>query len=821
MRFSFHTSLLVIAAFACSAAAQDATITVNRGKILTNNLSRYLTGACLEDVNHEVYGGIYSQMVFGESFQEPGASSRVEGFKAYGGNWTLESGVLVASGDAGPKLVSELPDFTDGEIGVKLMLTEGRGNAGLVVKLNKPGVGQDNFHGYEVSLDSDRQVLILGRHNNNWEPIREAACRVPVNQWIGLVVKMRGNGIEVLVDGKSVLTHQEDGLRRAGGFCLRPWEKTAKYKALSVRGNGKIASVAFRESANAFGPVSSMWDAVKRGSATGHASLDKTAPWVGTQSQKIEYTGGRGEIGVANMGLNRWGMCFVNGQDYEGLLRVRVDKPTTLYVALESADGSKTYAESGLSVKPGGWQKIPFKLVPNSDEQSGRFTIKLKQPGAASIGYAFLQPGEWGRYNGLPCRKDVVDGLVEQKLTVLRYGGFMINAAEYRWKKMIGPRDARPIYKGNWYPYSSNGWGIIDFLAMCDAAGFLAVPDFNVDETPQDMADFVQYANGPADSVWGRKRAEDGHPKPFGVSVIELGNEECVNEAYWSKFKPLAEAIWTADPKITIVVGDFAYGQPITDPYNFTGAPCIKTLAAHKKILDLATEHNREVWFDVHLGTDSPFTPHERRGASILTSALRQISPNAKFKVVVFELNAGSHGVRRMLGNACAINEIEQTGNDTPIVCSANCLQPDKQNDNGWDQGLLFLNPSTVWPQPPYYVTQMISESYLPQVIGCEVRSPENTLNVTAKQSEDGKTLQLQVVNIAAHPIKTRLSLTGFTPTSITARVAEVSGTLDDVNTPEYPSKIVPIRRQWAYQLSEGSATYTFPPYSFTIIRFR
>ena len=158
-------------------------------------------------------------------------------------------------------------------------------------------------------------------------------------------------------------------------------------------------------------------------------------------------------------------------------------------------------------------------------------------------------------------RKDVSEALMAQGLTVLRYGGSMVNCPEYRWKQMIGPRDRRQPYKGTWYPYSTNGWGIIDFISFCEAAGFLGIPDLNMDETPQDMADFVEYINGPADSEWGRRRVADGHPAPFGLKYIQLGNEEAVNDVYWEKFKPLVEAIWSRDPNIIPIVGDFAYGD--------------------------------------------------------------------------------------------------------------------------------------------------------------------------------------------------------------------------------------------------------------------
>src|SRR5262249_487249 len=218
--------------------------------------------------------------------------------------------------------------------------------------------------------------------------------------------------------------------------------------------------------------------------------------------------------------------------------------------------------------------------------------IKLKQPGTLRVGYAFLQPGESSRFKGLPVRKDVAQGLIDQGITVLRQGGSMVNAAEYRWKKMIGPRAKRAPYAGTWYPDSSNGWGIFDFLNFCEAGGFLSVPDVNCNESPEDMADFVEYVNGPAHSEWGRRRAADGHPKPYGLKHLEIGNEERVDENYFQKFKGIAEAIWARDPTIILVVGDFAFGRTIKDPLQFSGAASkITTLAAQQKILQLAKEY--------------------------------------------------------------------------------------------------------------------------------------------------------------------------------------------------------------------------------------
>jgi alpha-L-arabinofuranosidase len=804
-------------------AAQETEIVVHADQV-SHPISRYLTGACIEDVNHEIYGGLYSQMIFGESFQEPAPAMPLAGFTSYGGRWVPNQSVLLAEGGDGPKLISNEPAFAIGEAGVELLLPERKGgNAGLIVKVSEAGIGADKSNGYEVALDATGH-LILGRHRQNWEPIRDVPCDVPADQWIRLAVRMTTNALEVVVNGKTMFVYEDsEHPLNNGQVGLRTWQREARFRNFYIQAGAGRRELQFKRADQdaGKGEVSGMWRPFRHGSAHGSWSLETREPFIGQQSQRLMFNQGEGEVGIENQSLNRWGMNFLKGKRYEGHVWLRAEKPARVFFALESADGSKVYAEAGRNAKRAEWQKIDFKLVPNSDDRHGRFSIKLKSPGSVCIGYAFLEPAEWGRFKGLPVRKDVSEGLVAQGLTVLRYGGSMVNHAEYRWKNMIGPRDHRPPYRGTWYPYSSNGWGIFDFLNFCGAAGFLGIPAVYMDETPADMTDFMEYVNGPAKSDWGRRRAADGHRSPYGLKYIELGNEEAVNENYWRKFKPLAEAIWAKDPGVILVVGDFAYDKVIEDPYNFSGAPNIRTLAAHKKILDLAREHDREVWFDVHIGTEEPPAPHGVPGVRSFIEQLGRLSPGAKYKVVVFEFNAGNHAMKRALANACAINQLERLGDGIQIACSANCLQPYKQNDNDWNQGLLFLSPSRVWPQPPYYVTQMAARNYLPLCVKTDTTSPGNALDVTAMRSEDSKTLTLQVVNTGKAALPAHFKVEGFVPQRPTARATVLTGDWDAINTPEQPEHIKPSESDWPHGLSGGTISRTFPPYSFTVLQFR
>jgi alpha-L-arabinofuranosidase len=789
----------------------------------TRAVSRLLTGACLEDVNHEVYGGLYSQMVFGESFQEPPvATDQLQGFRALGGRWQVRDGELSVTGAQGDKIVSELPAFQDGEVGVEVFVPDRKlTNAGLIVRVsNARRPGADNFDGYEVAINAEKQLVLLGRHRQNFESLKIAPCEVPTGAWATLVARLTGTTIEVLVNGQSVLRH-DDGQAAlpAGTVGLRQWQPAARYRNLWVKSAGKTQKLPFDARPDEPPQVSGMWRAVSTGGAKGEFSLITDRPFVGRQSQRIALVEGSGRVGVENQGLNRWGMHFSEGKEYEGTVWARASTSQELFVALESQDGTKSFAEQRLAVKEGEWQRLAFSLTSNGSGL-GRLSITLREPGAVDLGYAFLQPGDWGRYQGLPVRKDVAEAMIDQGVTVLRYGGSMINHGEYRWKKMIGPRDRRPPHANTWYPYSSNGWGILDFLSFCEAAAFEAIPAFNMDESPQDMADFIHYAKGSAQSEWGKRRVADGRERPYNLRYLQLGNEERVDETYFKKFKPLAEAIWKADPEIVLVVGDFDYRQPIRDPFHFGGTSSrITTLATHQRILQLARQHGREVWFDVHVWTDGPRPDASLAGTLSLIDALEKLADGARFKVAVFELNANNHSMRRALANALAIQAIERDGL-IAVVASANALQPDGQNDNGWNQGLLFLNPSQVWLQPPGYVTQLYSRHYQPRSVSCRVSGMTDSIDAIARLSADGKSLVLHVVNPTDQAAPADIVLSGYTPGKKDARVIELSGPLAATNTASQPNAVVPQERGWSHELLDGKAAYSFPPRSMTVIRW-
>lgn len=921
--------------------------------VVISHISPYMTGACLEDVNHQVYGGIYSQMIYGESFQEPppvyeaNAPYKIINRKSGRALSVLKAGandntpaILYDFVDA-PDQSWRIVDIGDGfyklinhRSGRALSTLDGASGNGAIVHIHEylstfpdqhwaisPGVGfvritnrtsrralscvnggatnetaihlGDYVGGAEdqewlitladapVAYDPTASYKILNKKSGRALSLHEAGSvngstailwdfiDVDDQRWHIVAV---GNGFYKLINDRSGRALSTLNGGSTSGTIVHIWDYLTTFqdqqwaiergsagfvkilnrkgrRALSCLDGGTqndtrvhlwdylgafedqdwtiVPEVLGAKAATTQPGVSGMWRGFSRGSAIAGFTLDSAMPFKGLRSQIISYTSGDGEVGIENQSLNRWGMNVREGLPYRGYLYARTWAPTTIDVAFESSRGTRVFVEASLVLTGWCWTRYDFTLVPDGSDPHGRFAIKLKQPGSVAVGHVFVEPGAWGLFHGLPVRKDVGDSLVAQKNGVLRFGGSAVNSPTYRWTNMTGPRDLRPATRGFWYPFASNGWGIVEFLDFAEAAGVTGVPVLNMDETPEHVSDFIDYVNGSTSAVAGKMRADHGHPAPYNLRFVGLGNEETIDLSYWTRFRLLASAIWAKDPQIVLVVGDFSYDQVIVDPFKFTGGRRIATLEFHQKILDFAKANDREVWFDCHVWTDSvgeqDADSKVREQVAALHSLhthLARISPGARFKLVVFELNADTHDLNRALANALAIGMMQRLGDEIHMVSSANALQPDDQNDNGWNQGLVFFNPRLVWGQPAYHVTRMIADHYQPLGVQATISGRESvTFDVTATKSADHRELVLQVVNTIDVARTYQIDLRGFEPRQTTARVTTLAGPRRSFNSAVNPHAVTPAQVDHPYQRVGNSLTFTFLPNSFTILR--
>ncbi len=224
--------LSLIAIIEYPGVAQEVSIRIDASKKL-HHVSPLLTGSCIEDVNHEIYGGIYSQMVFGESFQEPAPSIPPRGFKALGGTWKVHNGVLSGSKGNGNMIVSDLPAFQDGEVSVDVAFDDlDPGCAGLILRLANAKLGIDSFDGYEVSLDAHLKVARLGRHRQDWHHFKDVACEFDPMKWTQIKVQLKGTQFDIFVNGKKIASIEDASNQslHEGTVGLRQWQRSAKYR---------------------------------------------------------------------------------------------------------------------------------------------------------------------------------------------------------------------------------------------------------------------------------------------------------------------------------------------------------------------------------------------------------------------------------------------------------------------------------------------------------------------------------------------------------------------------------------------------------------
>ena len=779
---------MVICALVCCLFL-DAQVHVDPNKVL-NPISDDMFGSCIEDVNHEIYGGLYGQRIFGERFEEPSEIVGPAGWRSLGGDWKSAGGEATCLAGSGPMLLLDGKVVSDGTVEARLTVRKGQsGSAGLMIRVGNATSGVDAFDGYEVAFQAQAGALALGRHRHDFRLLQAAPAPIATGESHLVRAVIHGPRIQVFLDGEAVprldFTDQDRPIL-TGAVALRSWQADCGFR--DVKLSGVPVSMALESRG-----LSGMWDPVGQASY----SPDRDAI-TGRQCQGIVSGSATAPVGIANRGLNRWGISIRRGQTMEGTITLRGDVGLAV-VALQSADGGHTYASQQLPVSPK-WRSISFHLTPSVTNPNARFVVLLNRPGRLYMDQATLLDG--GRFRGLAVRGDIAQSMVLEGLTFLRYGGTMVNAPDYRWKHMIGDPSRRPSYEGHWYPYSTNGFGIFDFLNFCEAAHFRSAFAINIEETPQDAADLADYLAAPTTTRWGAQRAADGHPAAYHPEYIEIGNEEGIEVPphaallhYAERFRLLESAIHRHHPELKLVCA----------AWWTQGSPEMKPVFE-------AVDGRAAAW-DIHVGSDDP-----EAGIDI-DHALTQIeqsfkgwNPKTGLKVVVFEENGGLHNMQRALGHATTLNATRRHGSFVLADCPANCLQPWHQNDNGWDQGQIFFTPDRVWGMPPFYAQQLLSQDRQPLRVESVATAG---LDVLATRSLNGKTVTLTVVNVASRPIAATVGLSRFQIVSSSAKC--VSGGLDAVNSPSQPQRfsisVVPCL------IHRNQVDLTFPAHSITSLR--
>ena len=293
---------------------------------------------------------------------------------------------------------------------------------------------------------------------------------------------------------------------------------------------------------------------------------------------------GRDGAGIANEGY--FGMGVKKGAAYNLSFALKGDGVKAVDVALE-AYSKPPLATARIEGVSGEWQTFTATLVANDGEAQARLVLRLVPDRAggrermeAELDHVSLFPAD--AVAGL-FRRDLVEKLAALRPSFVRFpGGCWVEGDKmkdaYRWKTTIGDKWERRTQWNIWKYWSTNGVGFHEYLLLAEALGAKplfcincgmshreTVPMDKMDEFVQDALDCLEYANGPVDSEWGAKRAAAGHPAPFGLAYLEIGNENGGKD-YEERYALIANAVRARHPGVQLIFDNWKSTKRVADP---------------------------------------------------------------------------------------------------------------------------------------------------------------------------------------------------------------------------------------------------------------
>ena len=321
-------------------------------------------------------------------------------------------------------------------------------------------------------------------------------------------------------------------------------------------------------------------------------SLDKSNPLNAKNPTALKVVAGGAGGGVIQAGFKGAGLFVKAGERYNlsfyarsddnvGLLQVRLETrngdPLSQIASLMTLDNPRPV--SSLSK---GWKKYVTQINANANDAEARLVIQGAQAGTFFLDQVSLMPAK--TWKNTPLRPDLAQRVAAMKPAFVRFpggcfveGDKMSNAV--RWKESIGDPAMRPGHFNLWGYRSTDGFGVHEFLQWCEdleseplyvincgMAHADHIPMDKIGEFVQDALDLLEYANGPVSSTWGAKRAAAGHPAPFNLKYLQIGNENG-GALYNERYAVFYDAIKAKYPNVQLVANDWG-GKPTSRPID-------------------------------------------------------------------------------------------------------------------------------------------------------------------------------------------------------------------------------------------------------------
>ena len=536
--------------------------------------------------------------------------------------------------------------------------------------------------------------------------------------------------------------------------------------------------------------------------------------------------------GLINEGFK--GIGIKTNEKYDLSFYARTLKNETMKLKIEIVSDKNDIIESKeVSINSKSWNKYMITFAPMQTCSKSSIRITMLTTGVLDIEHISLFPQETfnNRSNGL--RKDLAMALKDLKPGVFRFpGGCIVEGTDlstrYQWKNTIGPVENRPININRWnytfshkkFPdyYQSYGLGFYEYFVLSEDIGAEPLPVLNcglscqyenndpnqncpVDKLEpyiEDALDLIEFANGPITSTWGKIRADMGHPAPFNLKMIAIGNEQW-GTLYTERLEPFVKAIRAKYPNIKIIgsSGPQAEGKD----FDFLW-PEMKRIG-----VDLVDEHyyRSPEWF---LSNANRYDSYDRNGPKVFAGEYACHAPDKENSFLT------------ALSEAAFMTGLERNA-DVVHLCTYAPLFAHKEAWQ-WRPDLIWFDNLSFVKTPNYYVQQLFGNNAGTHVLALTMNgkavSGQQNLYATAASDAKDNTLIIKIANTGIDQKKISFILDGLKVGVHAVTLTHLnSSDLNAKNSFETPDLITP-KVVHSY-IKDNKMDIALPPLSFTILR--
>ncbi len=543
-------------------------------------------------------------------------------------------------------------------------------------------------------------------------------------------------------------------------------------------------------------------------------------------------------FGVANEGFR--GMGVHQGEAYNFSMQIRnVSGTPALRIELYSGDGALLDTVK-LERFSADWKQYSAVLRPRATDAKARLYVLVDGQGTVDIDFVSLFPQHTWKNRPGGLRADMVQALADLHPGFMRFpGGCIVEGSDlarrYQWKKTLGPIAERPLLVNRWnYEFlhrptpdyfQSFGLGFFEFFQLCEDIGAQPLPILNcgmacqfnsgelcpldqLDRYIKDALDLIEFANGATSREWGARRAALGHPEPFHLKMMGVGNEQW-GPAYIERYEKFAKAIKATHPGMQLVSA--AGPEPADDRFKFAWSK-LRVLSA-----DIIDEHcyAPPAWF---LSNAHRYDDYDRNGPKVFMGEYA-----AQSDKVVSVLNRNN--LECAIAEAAYMTGLERNADVVrlasyaPLFANADAWQ--------WTPDLIWVNSLGLYATPSYFVQQLFGKNRGDVVLPARIAraegsalSPAPQWFVSAARDESAGEVIVKFVNAGDAPASILVKLAGADSIASEARGEVLTGAAkSDHNSFEQPAKVAPVAVD--IPVPGVEFPHTFPANSFTVLRLK